>query len=214
MNTENLHNRFFFEIPLSDVYGVGCSALSLIYYGSRRGVFCASRARPMDLNQVDAFRITVEPRSVSLEDQDREYSLVYYKNKLAEDLWDSWHRRCQSELRRVTRRVRVTDDPTLHPVRLRHLYIPSHHPVYVAKYGHVVGEDYYVPDDYVKKFRCDFEGFLMSSPKGRSLEDELFSVQHLELCGRRDGHVKTVTTPHVTAYSLSGADSHGVPKAV
>jgi len=160
----------------------------------------------MDLDLVDAFEISLEPRSVKLEFEDREYSLVYYKNKLASELWDSGNRRLSSKLKRVTRRVRVTDKSTQSPERLRHLYLPTGHPVYVAQYGHVVGEDYYVPESYVKKFKQEFEGFLMSYPKGESLNDLLFETQGLKLCAHRDCHIKSATSPHVTAYSLSGAN--------
>lgn len=201
MKPTNLHKAYFFDFPVADVYGIGSAALNLIYYGSRRGVFGANTKESVALGQVDAFQITMVPRSEALLSDDYDFSLVYYRRDLARELWDGKERSAHHEVKELTRRVELSDKPSLEPHRMRHFYIKSDRPIYVAQFGCRVPSDDCVPSEYLDDFNTRFEGYLMRCPKGVSLEKELFQLQDLSLVEHRDGSVISGVAPHVLLYA-------------
>jgi len=207
MTTKNLKDSYFFEIPLSDIYGLGCAALNLVYYGACRGSFCHDKKSPIDLGLIEAIQIVVAPRTVTLTTDEFEYNLVYFRSHLARDIWSGWKRLFSPGLRKETRRVKYTEKPSLVPHRLRHLCIPSHHPIYVAEFQHIVPVDDCVPAEYIAQFRNDFEGFLMCSHRGYDLESHLFASLGLRVKEARDPHRALPTAPHVVAYSKAEVTS-------
>jgi len=172
MNNQSLshwQNLFFFDLSLADVYGIGCAALSLIYYGSRRGVFHLTDKESVDLDCVDAIQISLIPRTVAPLSDRYDYNLVYFRKDLGIKFWDSKRRRSFPQMKKLIRRVVCSDVASVEPNRLRQLYIRSNRPVHVAQYSHVIPTDDYVPVSYVEKLKRCFEGYLIRSPKGYPL---------------------------------------------
>jgi hypothetical protein len=196
----NGQKMFFFDLSLSDVYGIGCAALSLIYYGSRRGAFHQIGKKPVDLDSVDAIRISLNPRIERPLSDRYQYHLIYYRNNLAQELWN--HTGCgkDPEVKHLTRRVRFVSEPSLEPHRLRHFYIKSNRPLHLARYGHVVPTDDYVPRSYVHKLSQEFMGFLMRSPREYSLSTSFFAKLGLGLVEKRNPCLLTSNAPHIWTY--------------
>jgi len=197
----NLQQFFFFDLPLSDVYGVGCLALRLLYYGCEEGAFGRNCKNPVDLEGVQAFQISLKHRTVYPLSDDYEYHLVYYRKELGLNLWSGKQRKGHPKLRKLTRRVKLSLRPTLEPNRLRQFYIKSNRPVHVAQYGSKVPTDHSVPDEYIEKFGELFEGFLVRTKKGYSLGESLFEAQGLAFDERRDVLYASETAPHVLIFS-------------
>lgn len=205
--TTNLQKVFFFDLPLSDVYGIGCAALRLIYHGSEEGVFGSTIKEAFDLDSIEAFQISLRHRIVEPLSKQYDYNLVYYRKELARTLWDSGLRRGCPTLRKLTRRVTYSDKRSLEPNRLRRFYIKSNRPIHVAKYSKEVPTDHYVPMEYIQEFGERFEGYLMRSKRGFPLVSRLFEAQGLSMAERRDIAMATETTPHVLAFTRDSIHS-------
>jgi len=201
MKYSNLQQIFFFDLPLSDVYGVGCVALRLIYHGCEEGAFSKSGKKMVDLENVQAFQIALKHRTVEALSDDYDYNLIYYRRDFGMNLWDGKLRKTCPTLRKLTRRVKFSLKRTLEPNRLRKFYIKSSRPVHVAQYSSKVPTDHYVPEEYIERFGDLFEGFLMRSKKGYSLECGLFEAQGLALDERRDVSNVSETSPHVLVFA-------------
>jgi hypothetical protein len=200
VSTSGLADTYFFDLPLSDIYGSGCSALNLIYYGSRRGIFGPQTKEMVDLHHVDAFEITLSPRSMPLLSHEYAYHLVYFRKHLSVDIWDPLHRKNHPILKELTRRVELNAEQSTEPHRLRNFYIKSHRPLYVAKYD-VMPNDNSVPLEYINDFDRLFEGYLIRSPKDYELQSHLFCLQNLHLTEQRNGLSLSSTSPRVLVYS-------------
>jgi len=200
VSTYGLNDTFFFDLPLSDIYGSGCAALNLIYYGSRRGIFGPQTKEMVDLHHVDAFEITLSPRTIPSLSDEHSYHLVYYRKHLSVDIWDPPHRKNHPTLNELTRRVELNTEQSTEPHRLRHFYIKSHRPLYVAQYD-VIPNDDSVPIEYINHFDRLFEGYLIRSSKDYALESHLFNLQGLHLTEQRNGLSLSSTSPRVLIYS-------------
>jgi len=201
MKTQDLQTTFFFDLPLSDVYGAGCAALRLIYHGCERGAFSTQTKEAFDLAHVQAFQISLKHRTVEPLSDEYHYSMVYYRKELGVNLWNNRFRKGCSTLRALTRRVKFSHKRSLKPNRLRHFYIKSNRPVYIALYNGDVPTDHYVPQPYIDEFGRIFEGFLMRSKRGYPLVSSLFAAQGLALTERRDMSATSSTAPHVLAFT-------------
>lgn len=201
MENHTLQKIFFFDMPLSDVYGVGCAALRLIYHGCEEGAFSRSNKKVIDLDHVTAFQLVLKHRTVTPLSDKYDYNLVYYRKDFAANLWSGVFRRGCPTLRKITRRVKLGSKQDLKPNRLRSLYIKSNRPVHVARYESGVPIDHYVPLEYVEEFDQRFDGFLMRSKKGFPLVTSLFNAQGLALSARRDMTQSSKESPHVLMYS-------------
>jgi len=201
MPSADLQRTFFFDLPLSDVYGIGCSALRLIYYGSEAGAFGNCIKDAIDLDEVQAFQISLKHRTVEALSDDYSYYLVYYRKDFGVNLWNSRFRKGCPTLRKLTRRVKFRSKPSLIPNRVRLLYIKANRPVHIAQYHSRVPTDHDVPAEYIKEFGEHFEGFLMRCKKDYPLVSSLFDAQGLTLSARRDVAVASKTAPHVRVYS-------------
>ncbi|NWK54558.1 hypothetical protein HW115_02975 [Verrucomicrobiaceae bacterium N1E253] len=200
----NLQQVYFFDLPLSDVYGIACAAMRLIYHGSAEGAFGMDTKEAIDLEHVDALQIALKHRTVDPLSEIYDYDLVYYRKEIANRLWSSKFRKGCPTLRRLTRRVQFSDKATIKPNRLRHFYIKSNRPVHVAKYGNDVPTDHCVPEDYIQSFGEQFEGYLMRSKMGFPLVTSLFDAQGLNLADRREVsklQASSKHSPHVLVYS-------------
>jgi len=131
-------------------------------------------------------------------------SVVYYKNDIADHLWKDVFRNRDRMLKKMTRRVSLNDMAELKPHRLRHFYMKSGHPIYIAKYGHMVACEESVPVAYRHEYKKHFEGFLMRVPKGKGLRYSLFKLQHLILDECRDANSDREVLPHVITYVREG----------
>ncbi|NWK54557.1 hypothetical protein HW115_02970 [Verrucomicrobiaceae bacterium N1E253] len=178
----------------------------MIHYGSRRGVFGSGTEEAVDLNQADAFQITMSVRSRALLSDRYDFNLVYYRRDLSESLWNAKLRKKHLSLKQITRRVAFGEDPSVEPLRVKHFYLKSDRPVYVAKMEHGMPNDDCVPLDYVSQFNKLFVGYLMRCPKAYPLEVELFGQQGLSLAMRRDGAVISSVAPHVLVYQRGGLE--------
>ena len=196
----SLHGMYFFDFPLCDVYSIGCAALNLMYYGTRRGVFGSGTKDAINLKDTKAVQVTLNPRTETLLSESYDYYLIFYCKKLAQDLWDAGHRREHPKLKGLTLRVEFSKKPSLDPHRLKPFYIKSHRPIYVALYSCGIPNDHCVPTSYEDEFNELFQGYMVRTPKNYSLESELFGIQDLRLHERRDGTVISPTTPHVVVY--------------
>ena len=203
VSTSGLTDTYFFDLPLSDIYGSGCAALNLIYYGFRRGIFGPQTKEMVDLRHVDAFEITLSPRSMPSLSREYAYHLVYFRKHLAVDIWDPSHRNSHPTLKELTRRVELNPEQSTEPHRLRHFYIKSHRPLYIAQYD-IIPNDDSVPIEYINDFDRLFEGYLIRSPKYYSLESHLFNLQELHLTEQRNGLSLSRTSPRVLIYSHEG----------
>ena len=201
MKTQNLQSTFFFDLPLSDVYGAGCAALRLIYHGCEKGAFSSQTKEAFDLSHVQAFQISLKHRTVEPLSDQYDYSMVYYRKELGLNLWNNRLRKGCPTLRRLTRRVKFSGKRSLNPNRLRQFYIKSNRPVHIAQYSSEVPTDHYVPQPYIEEFGRIFEGFLMRSKKGYPLVSSLFAAQGLSLTERRDMSATSSTAPHVLAFT-------------
>ena len=201
MNSVYLQQTFFFDLPLSDVYGVGCSALRLIYHGSESGAFGNKTKNAIDLDCVQAFQISLKHRTVETLSEEYHYYLVYYRKSLGVNLWNNRFRKGCPILRKLTRRVKFSSKPSSIPNRIRRFYIKSNRPVHIAQYHSEVPTDDNVPPEYIQDFGDRFEGFLMRCTKGYPLVRSLFDAQGLELSERRDVSVASSVAPHVRVYS-------------
>lgn len=201
MKSHPPQHTYFFDFPVADIYGIGGAALNLIYYGQRRGVFGSEVKDSVDLGRVDAFSITLAPRSEALLSNDFEYKLIYLRANLAAVLWENSQRKKHPEIKNITRRVEFNEEPGLEPHRLRHWYISCNRPIYVARYGQGIPTDDCVPLDYVNAFDNQFEGFLFRCAKDFLLEKEICGALGLGLVDRRDGAMISSLAPHVLIYS-------------
>ncbi|MFK5922574.1 MAG: hypothetical protein QM496_10375 [Verrucomicrobiota bacterium] len=204
MNSPDLRNSFFFDLALSDVYGSGCSALRLIYHGSEQGAFAkkSDKAKqPIALEDVKAFQIGLNHRTVSPLSDDYDYNLVYYRKEFAEAFWDGKIRKGCPTLRKITRRVKFSQKQSLKPKRLKLFYIKSNRPVHVARYSDKVPTDNYVPAPYLAEFGRSFGGFLMRCPKGYALVSNLFAAQGLAVSDQRQLSEGADGRPRVRAYA-------------
>ena len=201
MNSADLQQTFFFDLPLSDVYGIGCSALRLIYHGSEAGAFGSRTKNAINLDHVQAFQISLKHRTVAALSEEYSYYLVYYRKDLGVNLWNNRFRKGCPTLRKLTRRVKFSSKPSLIPNRVRQFYIKSNRPVHVAQYHRRVPTDDNVPPEYIEDFGDHFEGFLMRCQKGYPLVGSLFDAQGLTLSERRDVSVASKVAPHVRVYS-------------
>jgi len=201
MKNQELQTTFFFDLPLSDVYGAGCAALRLIYHGCERGAFSKQTKEAFDLAHVQAFQISIKHRTVEPLSDEYQYSMVYYRKELGVNLWSNRFRKGCSTLRELTRRVKFSHKPSLKPNRLRHFYIKSNRPVHIALYNGEVPTDHYVPQSYIDEFGRIFEGFLMRSKRGYPLVSRLFAAQGLALTERRDMSSTSSSAPHVLAFT-------------
>ena len=199
-NVSGSDDTYFFDIPLSDIYGTGCSALNLLYHGNEHGAFSTPHKKAIDLSHERAIQITLSHRSSRALSDEFDYSLVYYQNDIADHLWNNAFRSHDSPLKKMTRRVSLNKEAELSPHRLRHWYLKSGHPIYIAKYGHVVPREESVPASYRQEFKERFEGFLMRMPKGFGLRFHLFKLQHLVLDECRDTNTNYADAPHVMTY--------------
>lgn len=201
MKIHDLQSTFFFDLPLSDVYGVGCTALRLIYHGSERGVFGNNTKEAFDLSHVQAFQISLKHLTVEPLSDQYEYHMVYYRKELGMNLWNNRFRKGCPILRALTRRVKFSDKRSLEPNRLMNLYIKSDRPVHIAQYNGRVPTDDYVPKPYIVEFGHLFEGFLMRSKRDYQLVTNLFAAQGLALTERRDMSATPRRGPHVLAFT-------------
>jgi len=211
MDSSDSNSRFFFDLPLADVYSSACTALRLIYHGSEEGVLTRNNKKTIDLGAVKAFQITLKHRSVTALSDRYDYSLIYYPRVFGEGFWTAKFRQGCPTLRKITRRVKFTGKPSLKPKRVRFFYIKSNRPVHVAKYGGAVPADNYVPLDYLEKFDERFSGFLMRSPKNFPLLANLFSAQGLAVGDLRKVSSGSKDSPEVRAYVSSNYATSCVP---
>ena len=117
MKSQDLQTTFFFDLPLSDVYGAGCAALRLIYHGCEKGAFSSHTKKAFDLSHVQAFQISLNHRTVEPLSDQYEYSMVYYRKELGLNLWNNRLRKGCPTLRALTRRVKFSGKRSIKPIR-------------------------------------------------------------------------------------------------
>lgn len=200
LDKSELQSTYFFDLPLSDVYGIGCAALRLIYHGDEHGAFASKTKEALDLDVVQAFQITLKHRTVTPLSDQFAYYLVYYQKDLGISLWNHALRKGCPTLRKMTRRVGLTNKASLKPNRIRQLYIKENRPVHIARFDCEVPTDHYVPQPYIDDFADRFDGFLMRSKRAYPLVTSLFDAQGLSLAERRDVSIASPQAPHVLAY--------------
>ena len=164
--------NFFFDFPIVDVNAIACSALRLIYHGSTHGAFGASSTKrpPLDLGQIDAFRISLEHLTTAPLSDEYEYSLVYLNARLSEIIWDGKMRDQSSSLMKITRRVVLAKSASLNAKRYRTpFWVKFQKPVYLARYNKRLVINNCIPVEYVESFHNKYQGFLMRSKKGYPL---------------------------------------------
>ena len=193
-------NTFFFDLSLADVYGAGCAALSLIYYGSRRGVFCSTDKQAVDLDKVDAIQISLAHRTTEPLSSLYDYHLVYFRKHKEFSFWNARHRKRFPKLKKLIRRVVCGDEQGLNPQRLKRWYIKSRRPVHVAQYGDLVAIDDYVPEFYTEKLSRCFEGYLMRTHEGYPLDYYMFDKLGLNLVESRSSCVASSVAPSIGIY--------------
>ena len=155
----------------------------------------------VDLDKVDAIRISLPPRTLTPLSSLHDYHLVYFKKGFGDMFWDAKKRKEFPKMKKLIRRVACSVERGLEPRRLRRFYIKSQRTVHVAQYGHVVPTDDYVPLDYIEKLRNSFEGYLIRSPEGYPLDYYLFDEQELDLVESRRSGIVSSMTPHIWTYS-------------
>ena len=196
-----LQKTYFFDLPLSDIYGVGCAALSLIYFGTRRGAFGNREKGTISLDDTMAFRMVLKHRTVERLSNDYSYSLVYYRAEIAEIFWSRSRRYWSRKMKKMMRHVNLQEERSIKPNRIRKLSIPSNRPVHVARIEHLFPADDYVPVSYIKEFSQRYLGFLIRYPKGFPIDDVLFNPLGLFLIERRCALASRVHNQCVMAYS-------------
>lgn len=201
MTDRDLQRLFFFDLPLSDVYGVGCAAMDLIYYGSVKGVFGATKKNSVELGDVDAFLIPLKHRTQEPLSDEFDYDLIYYRREIGRHLWN--HQMLSKSgggKVKWIRRVGFSSQPSLQPSRLRRFFIKSNRPLHVKRCRHFVPSDDCIPADYIDAFNEQFAGYLVRSVRGAGSVEKLMDDQGLTMTARRNASVVSMADIHVQMF--------------
>lgn len=183
--------QFFFDYPLIDAHAIACSALRLICHGSTHGVFGAYGATAaqtaLDLESIEAFKISLARLSNDALTDQYEYSLVYVTKELSEHLWSGEKRALAPDVKKLTRRVHLNETASLEAKRYKTpFWVRSLRPIYLAKYDIESLSDHYVSDSYHHKFHQKYQGFLMRSEVNYPVVRNIFEAYGLEMTNRRE----------------------------
>lgn len=201
-----INKQYFFDYPLADAHSIAFTALKFIYHGSEKGAFGYGATRTagkrIDLDEVEAFWINLQHLSSPPLSDDFEYSLVFVSKKLSDHLWLGEKRTLSPDLKKLTRRVVLADQPSLTAKRYKTpFWVKFSRPVYLAKFEDNILNDHYIPHDYYKQFHRKYQGFLMRSENDYPLVRNLFEAYGLELTDRREMESTTPDALQVLAYS-------------
>ena len=187
-----MHKKhFFFDYPLIDAHAIACSALRLICHGSIHGVFgsygsTTTKDQALDLEKIDAFKISLARLSNDALTDQFEYSLVYVTKELSEHLWDGEKRALAPDVKSITRRVHLNETASIEAKRDKTpFWVRSLRPIYLAKYDIENLSDHYIPDAYNHQFHEKYQGFLMRSEVNYPVVRNIFEAYDLEMTNRR-----------------------------
>ena len=201
MKYSSLRNTYFFDLPLSDVFAAGCAALRMIYYGDDSGASVSRSEEVIDLDKVQSFQISLKHRSVQPLSAEYDYYLVYNRRNEKLNLWNNRFWKKFPGLAQLIRRVKVSTDPSIQPVRHSKLYVKSNRPVYYAKYDAGAPINDYVPRAYSSQFDELFEGFLVRCDRDFPIEAQFLDAQGSDLTSYRHMKPESNATPSVRIYT-------------
>lgn len=205
---------YFFDLPVVDVTGSVCDALRYMYHGCFSGAFGQISQDPVDLDEIKAIKVRLSHKSAAPLSEEFEYHLVFYRKELANSIWNLSCRKRQRRLRSLSRRVVLSEQPTLAVEkilitrRLLDFFTRKPCDIYFTRYDLPVPPDYYVPVDYHQQLLREFTPYIMRSPIEYPLVRSLFQAQNLPLDARQVVKDSPKHTDQVIVYKLG---NHAAP---
>lgn len=195
-------DKFFFDLPLCDVYSMTCAAFRLLYFGSEDGFFGSKRSNFVNLDTTAAIRIKLTHQSTKPLTDTYDYSLVYYRAELSDKLWHPKERHKHESIVNLTRRVKFNSEPSTTAKGVSLFQFPTVRPVKIAEYDEIVPQDNYVPVTYIDKLHNNFKGFLMRTEKDYPLVRNIFECMDLTLESKREMNHPSPKSPDVIIYTV------------
>ena len=210
---QNVKTSYFFDLPLADVSRSICDALRILYHGNPEGTFGEKWNDRVDLEQIHAIKIGVCHSSTNALSDDYEYNLVFYRNSIADSIWEPASREKHAELRGLTQRVTLNKEKSLLADRLlgRLPFIRSTRPVQFAKYESVPPPDHSVPLEYHRQIHRDFECYIMRTIPDFPLVRSLFRAQGLDMAKRKFASYSSDNRRPIITYTLKNPPTPNAP---
>lgn len=196
---------YFFDYPLVDAKAIANSAMRFLYFGSPHGAFGhnAISAIPETrvLEDFEAFKVSLAHLSKDPLSDDYEYNLVYFTESIAKDIWNVNRRSEHPEIRKITRRVQLNSRQSLSAKRYKTpLWVRFHRPIYMSLFEAKIGDDNYVPPEFIQEFNSKYVGFIMRTKKDFPLVRTMFEAYGLTMGTRQEVRDRLDGNLQVTSY--------------
>ncbi len=182
---------------MADVNAISCSAARFLYHGSTHGPFgkLDSHLQSIDMEELDAFRVSLEHLSTNPLSDTYDYHLVYVARSAYQKIWHGCKKQKIPGMKHISDEIKLSDT----------VKSTSHTPLFWSKkeasitlseYRNEIAMDHYIPDDYRHAFQQKFSGILMRTKSDCRLlwllleAHGLKVVDHREVSDEYDGRLK------------------------
>lgn len=176
-------HSYFFDLALSDINAIACSASRLLFHGSTHGAFGSFGHRKpeasVDLSAVDAISVKLEHLSNFPLSDEFDYKILYLRRHCYDSLWKGSYRTKVKGLKDLACIARLSPKAALTPKTQRVFLVSvSNRPVAIAPYDYDISCCHYLPDEYCATLKHEFKAILVRTKKANTAKFNLLLSAH------------------------------------